>query len=140
MNAGHVSGSSLGALLALSAFAVSPAQAQCISSGTAITCTGGITPSSSLGLGGGGKDTLNLEGGTLVGNVTSSGNSPDTFNLDGGRVEGSIDAGNGSDTFNLTGSIITGSLFGGLGPDIFNLSGVLSGATSMVARPGTRLI
>src|SRR5690349_16608298 len=90
--------------LVLGAFAGSnPAQAQCVSSGTAISCTGGTTSSSSLGLGGGGKDTLNLEGGTLVGNITSSGNSSDTFNLHGGRVEGSIDAGNGGDTFNLDG-------------------------------------
>ncbi len=123
MKVGLLSGSSLVALLVLSAFAIRPAQAQCVSNGSTITCSGDHTTSSSSLELGSGMDTLNLEGGTLVGDITSSGNSPDTFNLEGGRIEGSIDAGNGADTFNLAGSAIAGSLLGNNGPDTFRLSG-----------------
>ena len=74
--------------------------------------------------GGGGRDTLILDGATITGDITGDAEA-EVFTLISGTIGGSLDAGRGNDTINLNGDVImeTGTIDGGGGTDTLNYNG-----------------
>ena len=86
--------------------------------------------------GGGGNDTLDLDGATLQNTFTyNGGNGDDALELDGAALQNtfSYNGGSGADSLNLNGAALSGALTfdGGSGDDTLNLDGATLAAGSV---------